>query len=187
MDTSNPFQIFGIEPAFDLDERKIQDLYYDASKKLHPDRFAAHSDALKIKSQQLSATLNQAYAAIKDKEARLESLLRMKGLIKESEKSAEQGEIPLDLADDFFELQEFIMENGNENPSQARNRIDDFRKNVSEKSKELTNTIYQEASKANWKSDEPAAFKTLLSLRKERTYLQSMIENLTRLENKLGN
>ncbi len=184
----NPFEIFGLEPAFDLDEAKIQQLYYDASKKLHPDRFAAQDAATRAKSQELSATLNQAYSALKDKEARLELLLKLKGLVKEEQKSASQSEIPMDLAEEFFELQEFVMESAEDNPQLARDHIKQFRTELALKNAALTDVMFVAASKIDWKAGKSgaAAIDAILKLRKDRSYIVSMLENLDKLENRIA-
>ncbi len=75
--TSNYFELFGLPVGFDVDLQRLQSRYQELQKVLHPDNFAAASDAEKRWSMQAAATLNDAQATLKKPLARATYLLRM--------------------------------------------------------------------------------------------------------------
>jgi len=78
------FALFGLERRFDLDDAALEKAFLDLSRKLHPDKqLAVKSDESLPRRQQrslaLSAAMNQAYAALKDRHKRAEHLLKLLG------------------------------------------------------------------------------------------------------------
>lgn len=70
--TGDPFDILGLEPAFDLDAAALQRAYLRRSAVLHPDHAGEETEAQ-------AAALNDARAALENPERRAEILLKRLG------------------------------------------------------------------------------------------------------------
>lgn len=81
----NHFELFGIEPAFDIDPGRLEKAFRDLQAQVHPDRFVHASDAEKRLSMQWATHVNEAYQTLKDPIARARYLLRLKGVETEEE------------------------------------------------------------------------------------------------------
>lgn len=77
---SDPFDILGLEPRFDLDPVEIGRRQLDLSKALHPDRFASAPAAERRMALGRTIEVNQAARALKDPVKRAEALARRRGL-----------------------------------------------------------------------------------------------------------
>lgn len=78
--SKNHFELFGIEPAFDIDLGRVEQAYRDLQTQVHPDKFAHASDAEKRLSMQWAAHANEAYQTLKQPIARARYLLRLNGI-----------------------------------------------------------------------------------------------------------
>lgn len=169
--------MFNIKPAFRIDEKALENAYYGLSKRLHPDRFAAGGTSVKMKSQEMAAALNQAYLSLRQPESRLETLLKGAGALKDGERSASQNQIPAELAEEYFELQEAVMEDAEKAAQLARS----LRERLEIQKQELSAQMYGEAEKLDWSAPAQAHLEKIVDLRRRRSYVRSMLENLERL------
>ena len=186
-DLSSPFAVLGAPKSFSLDEKALETRYYELSKRLHPDRFAAGGAAAKMKSHELSAALNKAYVALKQPESRLETLLRSAGALKDGERATSgQAQIPAELAEEYFEIQEAVMED----ELKARELIMRFGATLDGKRQALTQEMFELASKTDWNDPSATAAKSaidrIVELRRQRSYVKSMLDNLARLGSNPG-
>ncbi len=62
----SPFQLFGMKPAFEIDETRLEAAYQAAMMKVHPDRFADRSAAERRVAEQWSARINEAHETLKN-------------------------------------------------------------------------------------------------------------------------
>ena len=62
----SPFQLFGMKPAFVIDEKRLDAAYQAAMMKVHPDRFADRSAAERRVAEQWSARINEAHDTLKN-------------------------------------------------------------------------------------------------------------------------
>ena len=76
---ADAFARLGLARGYGLDSALLDRVYFDAQRRLHPDRFAGKSAREKTYSQQQAAALNDAYQALKDPLARAALLLRLAG------------------------------------------------------------------------------------------------------------
>jgi molecular chaperone HscB len=76
----NHFQLFGLPCAFSLDKELLEKAYRDIQSGVHPDRFAAASDAERRASLQWTTRVNEAYRALKDPVQRGKHLLELHGV-----------------------------------------------------------------------------------------------------------
>lgn len=78
--SKNHFELFGIEPAFDIDLGRVEQAYRDLQTQVHPDKFAHATDAEKRLSMQWATHANEAYQTLKLPIARARYLLRLHGI-----------------------------------------------------------------------------------------------------------
>ncbi|HSP07746.1 MAG TPA: Fe-S protein assembly co-chaperone HscB [Acidobacteriota bacterium] len=123
-------EIMNLDPA-DLEKR-----FFELSRKFHPDRFASKS-ALEVQvSHDHSSAVNNAYRTLKDPVARAGCLVERKlGAV--SEKSAK---VPPEMAEFFFEVQEYLEEirhSGGNPPENAVREVRKAEETLGEKVKDL--------------------------------------------------
>lgn len=76
----NHFELFGLEPGFELDLENIAERYRDLQRAVHPDKFANASDQERRLSVQQAAQINEAYHILKSPLARARYLLELQGI-----------------------------------------------------------------------------------------------------------
>ncbi|MHB1021324.1 MAG: Fe-S protein assembly co-chaperone HscB [Acidobacteriaceae bacterium] len=109
------FTFFSLPRKLVVDTAALEKQFYTLSRKLHPDRFAAKSQAEQEIALAQSSLLNDAYRALKDSIARTEYLLSLEGIeLEEQSRKAtdsaraagqqKQQIVPPDLLEEVFEL-----------------------------------------------------------------------------------
>src|ERR1700748_2456658 len=73
------FAFFGLPPAFDIDEAKLEEEFRALSRKLHPDRFARATPQERRYSLEQTTLLNDANKTLRDPVRRAEHLLELRG------------------------------------------------------------------------------------------------------------
>lgn len=116
----NYFSVLGAPLKFCQDLPTLQKKFYEVSRALHPDRFTTASDEAKKNSLSRMSLLNDAFKTLRTQGLLRDYVLTLFGL-----KSPEQkkGQIPLELAESWFELQDAISEE----PADAADQIQSFR------------------------------------------------------------
>src|SRR5213078_5279303 len=71
------FDLFGLQPAFAVDEERLQSAYREIQSRVHPDRFAHAGDAERRASLQWTTRVNEAYQALKNPVARASHILAL--------------------------------------------------------------------------------------------------------------
>ena len=74
------FALFGLTPAFRIDEERLEQAYLDLQGRVHPDRFAHLSDAEKRQSMQWATHVNEAFRTLKSPLTRGHYLLELRGV-----------------------------------------------------------------------------------------------------------
>lgn len=88
----NPFDVFGLEPSFNIDLKELDRAYFDLQKRHHPDH--NHRDQLGVSSSSLSteqdaSVINASYQQLKNPLKRAEAILNILSLpLTEGEKDA---------------------------------------------------------------------------------------------------
>lgn len=72
---SDPFEILGLEPRFDLDPSSLEQKHRELSRALHPDRYAGRPASERQRALGRAIEVNQAFRALKDPIRRAEALL----------------------------------------------------------------------------------------------------------------
>jgi molecular chaperone HscB len=78
--SKNHFELFGLPAAFALDVTALDQRYRDIHREVHPDRFAAASDAEKRLAAQWATRINEAYRTLRSPLARGRYLLKINGI-----------------------------------------------------------------------------------------------------------
>ena len=124
---------------------------------------------------------------MRDPDARLDCLLTQSGQASVKSSDDEKQQIPIDLAEEYFELQEFMLED----PEHASEKLSAFSGKITHLALGLDHEIFTLASKINWGARlNPAAasgdISKILDLCKRRSYLLSLIENAKKLNRASG-
>ncbi|MGB7816970.1 MAG: Fe-S protein assembly co-chaperone HscB [Methylotenera sp.] len=78
--TQNYFELFGLEPTFNLDLAALENNYRKIQSESHPDRFVTASGAEKLQSMQTATLANEAYQTLKSPANRAKYLLELQGI-----------------------------------------------------------------------------------------------------------
>ncbi|HWO21831.1 MAG TPA: iron-sulfur cluster co-chaperone HscB C-terminal domain-containing protein [Kofleriaceae bacterium] len=74
------FAELGLAPRYDIDPAELERAFFERSKELHPDRFAAAPVAERVAALSRARALNDAYALLKRDTSRAEYLLASEGV-----------------------------------------------------------------------------------------------------------
>jgi molecular chaperone HscB len=118
------FSILSAPIQFEQDVAKLERKFYELSRELHPDRFGTASAQARQNSLERMSLVNQAYRSLKDPSSRRQYLLERVTEASPAE-PAKKNQIPLELAEGWFELQDFLSENSPSSPESTR-RILEF-------------------------------------------------------------
>ncbi len=75
----NHFELLGLPVAFAMDAARLEQRYRELQTRVHPDRFAAASEAERRVAMQWATRANEAYRTLRDPLARARYLLALKG------------------------------------------------------------------------------------------------------------
>lgn len=99
------FSFFGLSRRLCIDVKALEREMYSQSRHLHPDLNGRASGLEQSWSLEQSSRLNDAYRTLRDPVARTEYLLSLEGL-KRPDKSEARRQVPPDLLEEVFELNE---------------------------------------------------------------------------------
>ena len=78
--SKNYFQLFDLEPAFQIDLTRLDHHFRDLQSQVHPDKFSQAADAERRLSMQGSTQVNEAYQTLKQPISRARYLLKLAGV-----------------------------------------------------------------------------------------------------------
>ena len=127
----NYFQYYNLEERLDIDKDSLRNLFYENSKKYHPDFYTLESDETQEDILSMSTINNEAYRTLIDDERRLKHLLEVKEAITANDKE----ELSEDFLMQMMEINEAIMdsqlgESDEEQMKSLRSEIDQLRKEL---------------------------------------------------------
>ena len=99
------FAALGIPRKLVIDTRKLERIYHELSRNLHPDRFAARGVQLRDASLKSTALLTRAYRTLRDPVSRGRYWLELLG-----ERLGDNNRVPPGLAATVFQVQEELEE-----------------------------------------------------------------------------
>jgi len=83
--SKNFFEIFNVPVTTDLDFAKLSEVNRELQKSVHPDRFAHGSEQERRIAMQQTSLINEAFHTLKDPVARIQYMLKLKGVDMDSE------------------------------------------------------------------------------------------------------
>lgn len=162
------FGIFGLSPVLRLDVASLRDHFYELSRKLHPDRFATAAHPSPTYASRWTILLNRAHQTLQSRVARTLYVLELAGFAE----GAKTPQVPTELAEQYFDLQELLLESEEVEP------ILEFRQKLLERLQ--ANELEWELLAERWTKESPKdALAPLVqeNLTKSR-YLKSMLADL---------
>lgn len=111
----NYFEILELEENFSINPQLLEDKYFEAQNKFHPDR--APEDQ-KSQYAAMSGIINSAYEALKDDIKRASHILELHGININSDNTAPK--MPLDILGEILEMQEDFEEDDKRNLAQEK-------------------------------------------------------------------
>lgn len=103
-DAGSHFELFGLEPTYELDEADLHRRYLQCSRHIHPDRFAETGGETASLSLRVAARLNEAYRVLGDPVLRAGYLLELYG----GQSSAADKSVPPEVLNQTLALREEI-------------------------------------------------------------------------------
>jgi molecular chaperone HscB len=177
----NYFELFGLRSRFELDRTALERKFYELSRALHPDRFvAAGPEALRVSLEKMSE-LNQAYRVLKDPALLRDYFLKLEGFDVQT-----GSQIPMELAESWFELQDVLMES----PAIAAQRVTEFEMELARLSQKSNQDVLALEQRIDLASEATgsAPRELLESLAREirtQNYLVSLERDVERIKRKL--
>jgi molecular chaperone HscB len=106
------FSALGVPKKFTQNKSELEKRFYEFSRALHPDRFTGSGIQTKAISLERMSFLNQAYSTLKNPAALRDYLLKREGILNtQSSQTQNKAQLPMELAEAWFEIQELMMEN----------------------------------------------------------------------------
>ncbi len=102
----NYFEFYQIPISFKVDKPALKKIYYQNSKKYHPDFFTLESEEKQSEILELSTLNNKAYQTLNDFDNRLKYILDLKGVLEEEG----QNKLPQSFLMEMMDLNEALME-----------------------------------------------------------------------------
>ena len=105
----NHFDLLGLPVAYAMDAARLEGRYRDLQSQVHPDRFAAASEAERRVAMQWATRANEAYRTLRDPVDRARYLLSLKGFETDEESNTS---MPADFLMQQMEWREAVVEAG---------------------------------------------------------------------------
>ena len=184
------FSVLGVKRRFGLDKSELETRFYKLSRELHPDRFATGSMDERRQALEKMSLVNEAYRVLKDPDQLRDYFLK---LVLGGGDSPKKGQIPVELAESWFELQEVLMEN----PAEGQLRVEEFKRELASLREKKMSDIRAFEIELNEKLDSleasgilPSAsypkelFEKLAAMTRDLNYLESMERDVERIGGK---
>lgn len=143
----NPFELFGLEPNFLLNEQELSQKLRNMLQAVHPDRFASASDQEQLAAMQKTTQINDAYGVLKSPVRRAQALLLLT--------TGVDGHGEVTVKDPMFLMQQLELREELENLSQKQDMqgLMDFAEQIEAMEEEQLAGINDLFSKAELESD----------------------------------
>lgn len=166
---------------FAQDKPQLQKAFYALSRALHPDRFSTSADeSVRRASLERMSLINEAYRTLTTSDLLREYVLELEG-VKAPEQGKQKAQIPLQLAESWFEIQDALAEE----PAQALHKIGPFEAELTE----LSRAADEKLVSLEREYDRTPAKDILESLSREiqaRSYLKSLARDVERIKSRLS-
>jgi len=102
----NYFELYEIPVSFHPDQAMVKKKYFELSRAYHPDRFTMADADKQAEVLQVSSANNQAYKVLKDADATMAYILKLKGVLEDEEKY----NLPPDFLMEMMDLNEAVSQ-----------------------------------------------------------------------------
>lgn len=179
------FTFFGVPKKFAQDRKELERRFYEISRALHPDRFSTASSAEKSASLERMSYLNQAYQTLKDPVLLRNYFLESEGLITREGGASAKPQVPAEIAETWFELQDALMED----PAQARIKLKEFEGSLGELKERDEKAIAETEAEldrvlATGRNADKSLYERLSKQVHSQSYLKSMERDVERIKKK---
>ena len=141
---TNPFAIFDLPVAFNVDQALLSERYLVLQKSLHPDNFVTADAQEQRIAMQKSTEVNDALKTLKDPILRAEAIIALNtGKAQDLEQKSTQ-----DMA--FLMKQLWREELENIEQSQDENALESFAKRVKKETKEMLTALEAQLNEQQW-------------------------------------
>jgi len=174
------FSLLGVKRGFQQNLPELENRFYAISRTLHPDRFAAGGDSKwKVISVERMSAVNRAYQTLTKADRLREYLLTLEGVPEKVESPA----VPADLAEEWFELQDTVLED----PSHSLQKLGRFESDLRARAEDLAKKIkeFEHAYDAGT-TERREVLRKIEKLVLDAQYLKSMERDLLKLKIRLG-
>ena len=171
------FSFLGLPRKIGLDRASLDKVFYELSRKFHPDFAQGKSDKEKLDRLEKSAFLNKAYQTLKDPVSRAEYLLDLEvpGDPKERTK------IDPVLVSEIFEIQEMVEEEKRTKDPALTSRLEEAKAEVEGKilaRQELLESVFQKWDALNDPGQKKSLARLIRKTIDEITYLKNLIQSI---------
>lgn len=183
----NYFSALGVKRRFGQNKADLESRFYKLSRELHPDRFATGSADERREALEKMSLVNEAYGSLKDPERLRDYFLKLVGVGGDA-----KAQIPVELAESWFELQEVLMED----PIEGQQKVETFKTELLDLKAKKKQDIQALETEIDRKLDETASendddiagamplFQKLATLVRDLNYLDSMERDVERIRGK---
>jgi molecular chaperone HscB len=184
-EAETPFTLLGAPVLFQQDEAALRARFYELSRALHPDRFAAAVPEARVYSIERMSRINEAYRLLRDRRLLRDAVLALFEVgeaVKTPGGSPQsqglKGAPPVELAESWFELQDAVMDE----PATAVEKIRDFEVGLEKKKAELSTQMGEQENVFDQsRAQDRVSLLEISRLLREQAYLESMARDVTRL------
>lgn len=174
------YDALGLTERLVLDHADLEQRFYARSRQFHPDRFMTKSPREREIATLRSEVVNRAYQILRDPLARGQYMLERRGISR-----TESKQIPAELAEEYFELQEALMDIRMANEDERRvllEKIDAIRDKIEGVASDTKAALFAAYDDFDARLDKPEGQGDILDriarLLNDYNYLRSMLRDI---------
>lgn len=190
-ESETPFTLLGTRPLFAQDEVALRGRFYELSRALHPDRFAAASTQARLNSVERMSRINEAFRMLRSPKLLREAILELHEVGEQvktpggprASATSAKGAPPIELAEAWFELQDAVLDD----PQAAGAKVLDFEKDLQKRAEQDHQKIVEQEKLFDASEGmDRVALLEISRLLREQAYLESMMRDVVRLRERLA-
>lgn len=169
------FEVFGIGRGLNLDPAVLQRKFYELSRQLHPDKFAAASPEQQQYALDATAQLNDAWRVLRDPVKRAEYVLKLEGFDVGEQRS---NNVPPELLEEVFELN-MMLEELREGDESNRPGLEQERERFTKMLASTDADLHREFARYD-KERGGSALEGIRAVLNRRRYIQNLVREVER-------
>jgi molecular chaperone HscB len=120
------FSLFGLPVKFSIDQAGLKKIYFEESRRYHPDFFANAGEEERNLALAKSIIINNAFKTLSNESSRIKYILELKGILSEKEKEA----LPSEFLMEMMDINEQILESAPADYDSIREHITKIEKSI---------------------------------------------------------